>query len=231
MYPTLSRLLYLFCSLRPVIVRGSEAISSSSSFSKECNLSGLCLDFMLNDFISVSLDNCIMFGRSTPGATWVSFNRELGACSALQACDNLDESDLGSMSSGVNCTVCSISGTCLGDLLAVNMADNADNCLGQCRSEKVCAWYSFNAESRSCYLFQSCPDLVVDEHENWVSGEAACTTAASTLTPAPTTTTRPTTSNPAPAEDQEIVWIDGMDGAVRLGKLICNLCLSENNKS
>ena len=218
MYPSPARFLFLLYSLL-VLWRGSEATPSASS-SLECSLPGFCLDFLLDVYSSTSLDNCTLFGRSTPGATWVSFNRDLGACSAFQACDNLDESDVNTVSSSVNCTPCVASGTCQGYLLApVDVAESAEDCLNLCQAEKDCAWFSFNSELKFCYLFQSCSDLLVDGHEDWVSGEVAC---SSTPAPSSTTTATPaptTTSTPAPEEDQEIVWINDSNGEARLGKL------------
>ena len=221
MYPSPARFLNLLYPLL-VLWRGSEATTYASSSSLECSLPGFCLDFLLDVYSSTSLDNCILFGRSTPGATWVSFNRELGACSAFQACDNLGKSDVNTVSSSVNCTPCSVSGTCQGYLLApVDVAESAEDCLNLCQAEKDCAWFSFNSELKFCYLFQFCSDLLVDGHEDWVSGKVACS-AASTPAPSSTTTATPTpttTSSPAPAEDQEIVWINHGNGEARLGKL------------
>ena len=197
MYPSPARFLFLLHSLL-VLWRGSEATPSASS-SLECSLPGLCRDFLLDEYSSASLDNCILFGRSTPGATWVSFNRELGSCSALQACDHLDASVPDHVSSVVNCTLCSVTGACKGVLLIDYSAESAEDCLDLCGAEEGCAWYSFNDDLLFCDLFQSCSDLMVAGHKNWVSGEVACFT-------------------PAPAEDQEIVWINHNNGAVRLGK-------------
>ena len=195
MCPRPARFLYLLYPLL-VLWRGSEATTSSSL---ECSLPGLCQGVLLEQSSSTSLDNCILFGRSTPGATWVTFNRGLGYCSALQACDHLDASVPDRVSSDVNCTLCSVTGACKGVLLIDYSAESAEDCLGLCRAEEGCAWYSFNDDLLFCDLFQSCSDLLVAGHENWVSGEVACFT-------------------PAPAEDQEIVWINDADGAVRLGK-------------
>ena len=215
MCPRPARFLYLLYPLL-VLWRGSEANTSSSL---ECSLPGLCQDVLLEQSSSASLDNCILFGRSTPGATWVTFNRELGACWALQACDHLDASVPDRVSSDVNCTLCSVTGTCKGVLLIDYSAESAEDCLGLCGAEEGCAWYSYDSEAHFCALFQSCPDLLVDGHENWMSGEIACL-AAPTPSPSttPTTSAPTTTSTPAPAEDQEIVWINDDDGAVRLGK-------------
>ena len=220
MYPSPARFLFLLYSLL-VLWRGSEATPSASS-SLECSLPGFCLDFLLDVYSSTSLDNCTLFGRSTPGATWVSFNRELGACSAFKACDNLEESDVNTVSSSVNCTLCGVSGSCQGYLLApVDIAESAEDCLNLCQAEKDCAWFSFNSQLKFCNLFQSCSDFLVDGHEYWVSGEVACS-AASTPALSSTTTATPsptTSSTPAPAEDQEIVWINNDSGYARLGKL------------
>ena len=216
MYPSPARSLFQLYSLL-VLWRGSEASSSSL----ECSLPGFCLDFLLDYYSSVSLDNCILSGRSTPGATWVSFNKELGACSALRACDNLDESDVNTVSSTVNCTLCSVGGTCQGYLLApVDIAESAEDCLDLCQAERDCAWFSFNSKLKFCYLFLSCSDFLVDGRDDWVSGEVACS-VASTPAPSSTTTASPaptTTSTPAPAEDQEIVWIN-YNGYARLGRI------------
>ena len=223
MYPSPARFLNLLYPLL-VLWKGSEATTSASSSSLECSLPGLCRDFLLGENIRASLDNCILFGRSTPGATWVTFNRDLGACSAFQACDHLDASLPDRVSSDVNCTLCSVTGACQGVLLIDYYTNNAEDCLDLCLTEKDCVWYSFDAESLVCALFQSCSDLLVDGQEAWVSGEVACS-SATTPTPfpptpstTPTTPAQTTTPTPAPAEDQEIVRINYADAAVRLGK-------------
>ena len=173
MHPSQARFLFLLYSLL-VLWRGSEATPSASS-SLERSLNGFCLDFLLDVTSSASLDNCILFGRSTPGATWVSFNRRLGACSALQACDSLYWREYNTVSCSVNCTPCGASGTCQGYLLApVKIAESAEDCLNLCQAEKDCAWFSFNSELKFCYLFQSCSEFLVDGHEDWVSGKGAC---------------------------------------------------------
>ena len=197
MCPSTARFLYLLYSLL-VLWRGSEATTSSSL---ECSLPGLCQGVLLEQSSSTSLDNCILFGRSTPGATWVTFNREHNTCWVFQACDQLDASVPDRVSSDVNCTLCSVTGACQGVLLIDYYTQSAEDCLDLCVAEEGCDWY-----------------------EDWLSGEAACS-SATTPTPSPstpsTTPTTPaptTTSTPAPAEDQEIVWIDYFNGAVKLGK-------------
>ena len=219
MYSSPARFLNLLYPLL-VLWRGSEATTSASS-SLECSLPGLCRDFLLDENVKASLDNCVLFGRATAGATWVSFNRDLGVCSALKACDHLDASLQNQVSSAVNCTVCRSTGACRGVLLNNYFADNAEDCLGLCGAEDGCAWYSFNDDLLLCHVFQSCSDVLVDEHENWVSGEVACspatTSTPSTSTP-PTTPAPTTTSTLAPAEDLEIVWIHYSNGAARLGQ-------------
>ena len=223
MYFIPARFLFLLYPLFGLL--GGEATTYASS-SPECSLPGLCRDFLLDEYSSASLDNCILFGRSTPGATWISFNRDLQACWALQACDQLDASVPNYVSSEANCTICSATGFCQSALLNSYPAQSAADCLGLCEVEEGCAWYSFHVESRVCGLFNSCPDLLVDGHEGWVSGEEGCS-AASTPTPspsAPSTTPAPTSSTQAPADAQEIVWI-ASDGATRLGKLFSLLFL------
>ena len=195
MYPSPARLFYLLYPFL-MLLRGSEATTSASS-SLECGLSGLCQDGQLKQSSSRSLENCILFGRSIPGATWVSFNREHDCCWALQACDNLDADLPDPMSSSeVNRTLCSATGACKDVLLIDYFANSSEDCLNLCGAEEGCAWYSFDAESQYCALFKSCSDLLVDGHENWLSGEVAC------------------------SNQQEIVWIDADNGAARLGKIL-----------
>ena len=224
MYPSVAR---FFCLVYPLLVLwgGNDATTSSFS-SNACNLPGLCQDILLELTSSVSLTNCILFGRSIPGVSWVTFNSKNKACWALQTCNHLDASVPDRVSSDVNCSLCSVTGVCKGGLLIDYVTNSAENCLGLCGAKNGCAWYSFNAESQICALFQSCPDLLVDGHEDWVSGEEVCSAASTSTAPTPSPSTPPTTSTTpaltisstlAPAEDQEIVWIDANNGAARLG--------------
>ena len=214
-----ARLIFLLYNLLVLWRRCEATISSSNSL--ECSLPGLCKDFLLNEYSSPSLESCILLGRSTPSATWVSFNMELGACSALQTCENLDANLQNHVSSSINCTVCNVVGSCQGLLLIDYYAESAEDCLGLCGMENDCSWYSFSAEDQFCYLFTSCLDLLVDGHEKWISGELACS-AGSTTSPSPTTTyttrTTPATTTSTPPTTEELVWVERLTGAVRLGK-------------
>ena len=164
MYSSPARFLNLLYPLL-VLWKGSEATTSASSSSLECSLPGLCRDFLLDENIRASLDNCILFGRSTPGATWVTFNREHNTCWALQACDQLDASVPDRVSSDVNCTLCSVPGACQGGLLIDYFTQSAEDCLDLFVAEEGCVWYSYDAESKYCALFQYCSALLVNGHE------------------------------------------------------------------
>ena len=87
-----------------------------------------------------------------------------------------------------------------------------------------CKWSSYNFKTGFCDLFEACSQLIADE--TWVSSEVNCLTAppstsTSTIVSTQTITTSTSfpTSLPAPMNDKELVWIDGLTRVTRLGNL------------
>ena len=164
-------------------------------------------------------------GRSVANATWVSFNSDIQGCTAFNDCGNLDSTANDTVSSPVNCTICYATGICQGELLRFVKSESIDDCIDECRMKtNGCKWSSYNFKTGFCDLFEACSQLIADE--TWVSSEVNCLTAppstsTSTIVSTQTITTSTSfpTSLPAPMNEKELVWIDGLTRVTRLGNL------------
>ena len=111
----------------------SNSIISSASIILECSLPGLCHGTLVDYHDTSSFANCVLLGRSTPTATWVTFNQAERNCAALASCDDLDDNMIGDVLSGrVDCRLCAVVGACRGLVLVSLLASNVDECLSLC---------------------------------------------------------------------------------------------------
>jgi hypothetical protein len=110
------------------------------------------------------------------------------------------------------------------------VANSAADCLGTCKSQPDCAWFTYNQDVGLCLLLESCENI--NSAPQWISGQVNCSPVNSTTaTPEySTTTAQPTTSDQStaatsssPSQDfNTIFWIN-YDSIVRLGHYKLNI--------
>ena len=114
-----------------------------------------------------------------------------GDCMILADCDALEEFvPPGVVSSKLECEVCEVAGVCRGLLISSVLATDPTGCLGLCKIEPGCTWFSFDTQRHICDCLATCDYLAgggSSGQTRWVSGEASCPTSA-----LPSTTTSTT---------------------------------------
>ena len=198
------------------------SIAVKPAYPASCSIKGVCNGVIGSAEFSESFANCVLFGRSMPGVTWVSYNLENGICTSLEDCPFVNTEVPPHVSSEIDCPICSTDGQCVGTFLTDDVANSTAECLEKCNFKPDCTWFTYNQDVGLCLLLESCENIN-SEHQ-WISGEVNCPPVNSTTTtPECSTTVQPTTSGQStptttasPSQDfNTILWID--DSKVRLG--------------
>ena len=132
-------------------------ISASSSL--ECGLIGNCESVLLDLSITSSLDGCVISGQQVQGAKFVSWNSIANICEAYATCEEIDDSEMNSLTSSVECYVCNAPGLCLGHVVDDSIVDGEEECEQLCINEETCTWFSFLADQQFCLLLDDCSSL------------------------------------------------------------------------
>lgn len=208
---------------------------STYSHASEWALRGLCRGTLLDFNSARNLDQCVQLGRSTPGATWVSFRPAEAVCVALTSIETIDKSSTEVLSSRLNGTHCRVAGACRGRIITSVIIADIAACLDKCKALTDCAWFSFDQDSGICQVLETC-DALETERTSWVTGESTCSTASidpvtntSTQIPMelpaasplimPLAVTTSKNSSSSASIDQELIWIQSFSGRPRLGKI------------
>jgi len=119
-------------------------------------MKGTCRSSFLNISPAGSMEECIIFGKSTQQCSHVSWHQADNLCLAYSNCEIIDASEL--LSSSVDCEVCLVSGLCHGNVVEHFIVAEED-CPAKCKDEERCSWYSYIGELKTCVLLADCVSL------------------------------------------------------------------------
>ena len=145
-----------------------------------CGLPGECLGIIVGLDLVDSENQCINACKEESLCAYWTYKASTGQCSMYEECSEIDTIGCPSCTYGEKLCpiepVCGQPGECIGEIVALELVDNENECISACKEESLCNYWVYKSFTGQCPMYEDCPEIDSDECPSCTYGKKLCPT-------------------------------------------------------